>query len=158
MNLEPDEPWNLQTTNPEPYTHHHKDGWQFQNAAIWQIKMIKWRWFKLDLLEDPHCTLKGLKLWPYITGTMPKPNATEIDKLVRWEEVDVQSLSTILMNIVPNFQARLDCSSVKDAWEGLLSWYAQVDPIAQNLAQTHLDKKFCGRWDGHLTNPHTWAP
>ena len=81
---------------------------------------------------------KGLKLWPYISGTFPKPNVTEMDKLTKWEEVDVQALSTIFMNIALNVQARLDCSSSKAAWDGLLSQYAQADPIAQNIAQTHL--------------------
>src|SRR6266481_6255321 len=85
--------------------------------------------------------LKGSKLWPYIAGTIPKPDATETDRLVKWEEVDSQALSTILMNIAPNVQAGLDCSSTKAAWDGLLSHYAQGDPIAQNLAQTHLHAK-----------------
>jgi len=31
----------------------------------------------------------------------------------QWEEVDTQALTTILMNIVPNVQAGLDCSSAK---------------------------------------------
>jgi len=47
----------------------------------------------------------------------------------------------ILMNIVPNIQAGLDFSSVKAAWDGLTSRYAQVDPIAQNLSQTRLCMK-----------------
>ena len=85
--------------------------------------------------------LKGSKLWPYIDRTILKPNTAEIDKLVKWEEVDAQALSTILMNIAPNVQARLDCSSAKAVWDGLLSHYAQADPIAQNLAQTHLHAK-----------------
>jgi len=85
--------------------------------------------------------LKGSKLWPHITGTIPKPNTTETEKLNKWEEVNTQALSTILMNITPNVQARLDCSSVKAAWDGLISHYAQVDPIAQNLSQTQLHTK-----------------
>src|SRR5882724_1529671 len=85
--------------------------------------------------------LKGSKLWPYTAGTIPKPNTTDTEKLARWEEVDVQALSTILMNIAPNVQAGLDCSSSKAAWDGLLSRYAQADPIAQNLAQTRLYAK-----------------
>ena len=47
----------------------------------------------------------------------------------------------ILMNIVPNVQAGLDCSSAKATWDGLTSHYAQVDPIAQNLAQMQLHMK-----------------
>ena len=43
--------------------------------------------------------LKGSKLWPYIDRTILKPDTAEIDKLVKWEEVDAQALSTILMNI-----------------------------------------------------------
>src|SRR5882724_9024814 len=45
------------------------------------------------------------------------------------------------MNIAPNIKARLNCSSSKAAWDGLLSRYAQADPIAQNMAQTHLYAK-----------------
>src|SRR6266481_8912305 len=65
--------------------------------------------------------LKGSKLWPYIAGTIPKPDATETEKLVKWEEVDAQALSTILMNISLNVQARLDCLSTTAAWDRLLS-------------------------------------
>src|SRR6266481_3599211 len=36
--------------------------------------------------------LKGLKLWPYIAGTVPKPDATETKKLMKWEEVNAQAL------------------------------------------------------------------
>src|SRR6266481_4906438 len=85
--------------------------------------------------------LKGSKLWPYIDGMIPKPDDTETNKLTKWEEVNAQALSTILMNIAPNVQAGLDCLSAKAAWDGLLSCYAQVDPIAQNLAQTCLHAK-----------------
>src|SRR5882724_2274648 len=85
--------------------------------------------------------LKGLRLWPYVSGTMAKPNTTDVDKLAKWKEIDAQALSTILMNIVPNVQAGLDCSSAKAAWDRLLSCYAQADPIAQNLAQTRLHTK-----------------
>ena len=45
------------------------------------------------------------------------------------------------MNINPNAQAGLDCSLEKAAWDDLLSCYAQADPIAQNLAQSHLHAK-----------------
>jgi len=65
--------------------------------------------------------LKGSKLWPYISGTFPKPDVAEVDKYNKWEEVDAQALSTILMNIALNVQARLDCSSSKAAWDRLLS-------------------------------------
>ncbi len=85
--------------------------------------------------------LKGSKLWPYVSGSIPKPEATEFDKLNKWEEVDAQALSTLLMNITLNVQAGLDCSSSKAAWDGLLSRYAQADPITQNLAQTCLHAK-----------------
>jgi len=72
---------------------------------------------------------------------MPKPTAADVNKLAKWEEIDAQALSMILMNIVPNVQAGLNCSSAKAAWDGLTSRYAQVDPIAQNLAQTRLCTK-----------------
>jgi len=85
--------------------------------------------------------LKGSRLWPYISGTMPKPTVTDIDKLAKWEEVDAQALSMILMNIVPNVQAGLDCLSVKATWDRLSSHYAQIDPITQNLAQTWFHTK-----------------
>jgi len=45
------------------------------------------------------------------------------------------------MNITPNIQASLDCLSAKATWDGLLSQYAQADPITQNMAQTHLYMK-----------------
>ena len=82
--------------------------------------------------------LKGSKLWPYISRTTPKPSITDTEKLNRWEEIDAQALSTIMMNISPNFQASLDCSSAKTAWDSLVNRYAQADPIAQNLTHAHL--------------------
>src|SRR5882724_8332461 len=85
--------------------------------------------------------LKGSRLWPYISGTKLKPTSSDVEKLEKWEEVVAQALSMILMNIVPNVQARLDCSSAKAAWDRLSSRYAQTDPIAQNLAQTRLHTK-----------------
>src|SRR5882724_7953931 len=85
--------------------------------------------------------LKGSRLWLCISRTIPRHSDTGTEKMIRWEEVDVQALTTILMNITPNVQARLDCSLVKAAWDGLLSCYAQADPIAQNLAQSCLHAK-----------------
>jgi len=85
--------------------------------------------------------LKGSRLWPYISGTIPRHSDTGTEKLIRWEEKDVQALSTILMNINPTTQAGLDCSLEKAAWDGLLSCYAQANPIARNLAQSHLHAK-----------------
>jgi len=85
--------------------------------------------------------LKGSRLWPYISGTIPRHSDTGTEKMVRWEEVDAQALTIILMNITPNVQAGLDCSSSKAAWDGLLSRYAQADPIAQNLALSRLHAK-----------------
>jgi len=79
-----------------------------------------------------------LKLWPYIYGTLPKPDVAETDKLTIWGDVDAQALSTILMNIAPNVWTGPDCSSSKAAWDGLLSCYAPADTIVQNLVQTHL--------------------
>jgi len=76
--------------------------------------------------------LKGLKLWPYISGNMPKPTATE---------VDTQALSMILMNITLKVQAVLDSSSAKAAWDGLLSINVHTDPITQNLTQTMIVQK-----------------
>ena len=99
--------------------HLNEDG---SNWTFWKTRIIPY--------------LKGSRLWPYISGSMPKPAATDVDKLAKWEEVDSQALSMILMNIVPNVQAGLDYSSAKAAWDGLTGCYAQVDPIAQNLAQT----------------------
>jgi len=85
--------------------------------------------------------LKGSRLWPYVSGTVPRHRDTTTEKLIRWEEADAQALSTILINISPNAQAGLDCSLAKAAWDGLLSRFAQTDPIAQNLAQTKLCTK-----------------
>src|SRR5882724_8927236 len=98
---------------------------------------LNWTFWKTRIV--PY--LKGSRLWPYVSGTMPRPGATETDKLIRWEEVDAQALSTILMNIAPNVQAGLDCSSAKTAWDSLVSRFAQPDPIAQNLAHARLHAK-----------------
>ncbi len=46
-----------------------------------------------------------------------------------------------MLNIAPNVQAGLDCSSSRITWEGLLSRFEQADPIAQNLAQSRLHTK-----------------
>src|SRR5882724_919395 len=97
------------------------------NWTFWKTRMIPY--------------LKGLRLWPYISGTIPRHSDTRTEKLIRWEEKDAQALSTILMNINPNAQAGLDCSSAKAAWDDLLSHYSQADPIAQNLAQSRLHAK-----------------
>jgi len=85
--------------------------------------------------------LKGSRLWPYISGTVPRHGHTKTEKVIRWEEIDAQALSTILMNITPNVQAGLDCSSAKTAWDGLVSRYVQADSIAQNLAHAQLHAK-----------------
>ena len=96
-------------------------------------------WIFLKTQITPY--LKGSNLWPYVSGTILKHGDTDTHKLARWEELNTQALSTILMNVTPNVQARLDCSSVKTAWDGLLNQYTQTDPIAQNLAQTRLRTK-----------------
>src|SRR5882724_2884531 len=96
-----------------------------------------WTFWKMQIV--PY--LKGSKLWPYIAGIIPKPDTTETENLVKWEEADVQALSTILMNITPNVQARLDCLSAKAVWDSLLSHYAQADPITHNLSQICLCTK-----------------
>jgi hypothetical protein len=85
--------------------------------------------------------LKGMKLWPYVTGTAAKPMSTKPENLEVWEQSDAQALTLILMNITPSVQAGLDCTSAKAMWDGLLSRYAQTDPIAQNLAQSRLRAK-----------------
>jgi len=66
---------------------------------------------------------------------MPKPAAADVDNLAKWEEVNAQALSMILMNIVLNMQAGPNGSSVKAAWDGLMGCYTQVDPIAQNCQE-----------------------
>ena len=87
--------------------------------------------------------LKGVKLQPYMSGTKTKPVAMDVDGSTEWEEIDSQALSMILMNIVLNVQAGLDCDSSKAVWDSLLRRYAQADPIAQNLAENQLfSKKF----------------
>src|SRR5882724_8401557 len=45
------------------------------------------------------------------------------------------------MNITPNVQAGLDCSSAKTAWDSLVGRYAQADPIAQNFAHARFHAK-----------------
>jgi len=87
--------------------------------------------------------LKGAKLWPYMNGMKMKPAKTDVDALATGEEIDSQALSTILINIVPNVQAGLNCNSSKYAWDSLLSRYTQADSIMQNLAEYCLfSKKF----------------
>ena len=85
--------------------------------------------------------LKGSRLWSYISRTVPRHSDTRTEKLIRWEEADAQALFAILINISPNTQAGLDCSSAKGAWDRLLSHFTQMDPISQNLAQTKLCTK-----------------
>ncbi|KAF8579430.1 hypothetical protein K439DRAFT_1620551 [Ramaria rubella] len=72
---------------------------------------------------------------------MAKADISKAIELAKWIKCDAQALSTILMNISPNVQAGLDSSSSKAAWDGLLSRYAQADPIARNLAQNRLHTK-----------------
>src|SRR5882672_3007438 len=93
------------------------------NWTFWKTRMVPY--------------LKGSRLWPYVSGTVPRHRDTTTEKLIRWEEADAQALFTILINISPNAQAGLDCSSAKAAWDSLLSHYTQANPIAQNLAQSH---------------------
>ena len=85
--------------------------------------------------------MTGAKLWPYVSGSVAKPDTAEADKLMKWKEIDAQALSVILMNISLNVQAGLDCSCSKATWDGLLARYVQTDPIAKNLAQTRLHAK-----------------
>src|SRR5882672_6254630 len=84
--------------------------------------------------------LKGSRLWLYISCVKQRPADTELDKLAKWEEVDAQALSMILMNIVPNVQAGLDCSSTKAAWDGLTSHYTQIYPIADTTTNQTLHR------------------
>src|SRR5882724_9277478 len=98
--------------------------------------------------------LKGSRLWPYISGTKPKPTSSDVEKLEKLEEVNAQALSMILMNIILNVQAGLDCSSTKSAWDGLSSRYAQINPIAQNLAQTQLHTKHFKEGRGETLPTH----
>jgi len=60
---------------------------------------------------------------------------------MKWEESGCTSLVHHPHEYSANVQAGLDFSSAKDTWDGLLSCYAQADPIAQNLAQKHLHMK-----------------
>ena len=114
----------------KPYIQYDEFEWLDENGT---------NWIFLKTQITPY--LKGSNLWPYVSGTIPKPGDTDTHKLARWEELNTQALSTILMNVTPNVQAGPDCSSAKTAWDRLLSQYAQADPIVQNLAQTHLHTK-----------------
>ena len=96
-----------------------------------------WNFWKTRI--EPN--LIGAKLWPYISGEFPRPTVSDAEKLLKWREANAQALATILMNIAPNVQAGLDCSSVKAAWDCLEDRYAWTDPIAQNLAHTRLQTK-----------------
>ena len=76
-------------------------------------------------------------------GMKINPAETDVDVLATWEDIDSQVLSMILMSIVPNVQAGLNCDSSKAAWDSLLSRYAQANPIMQNVAENCLFlKKF----------------
>src|SRR5882724_1302458 len=97
------------------------------NWTFWKTQMVPY--------------LRGSRLWPYISGMVPRHRDIKTEKVIRWEEIDAQALSTILMNITPNVQAGFDCSSAKMAWDGLVSRYAQANPIAQNLAHARLHAK-----------------
>src|SRR5882724_9338583 len=97
------------------------------NWTFWKTRMVPY--------------LKGSRLWPYISGTVPRHGDTKTEKVIRWEEINAQALMTILMNITPNVQAVLDCSSAKTAWDSLVGRYAQADPITQNLTHAHLHAK-----------------
>jgi len=62
-----------------------------------------------------------LRDWDYgptYQETKLKPTSSNAEKLEKWEQVNAQALSMILMNIIPNVQAGLDCSSAKAAWDG----------------------------------------
>ena len=96
-----------------------------------------WNFWKTRI--EPN--LIGAKLWPYISGEFPRPAVSEAKKLLKWREANAQALATILMNIAPNVQAGLDCSSAKAAWDCLEDRYARTDPITQNLAHTRLQTK-----------------
>jgi len=91
------------------------------------------------------------------SGTVPRHSDTKTEKLIKWEEVDAQALTTILMNIIPNVQAGLDCSSSKAAWDGLSSRYAQADPIAQNLAQHVFAQNISWKGAQKLASAHRGA-
>src|SRR5882724_4857059 len=67
------------------------------NWTFWKTQMVPY--------------LKGSRLWPYISGMVPRHRDTKTKKVIRWEEIDTQALTTILMNITPNVQASLDCVS-----------------------------------------------
>src|SRR6266481_1341491 len=77
---------------------------------------LNWTFWKTRII--PYLT--GARLWPYVSGTVAKPNDTEADKLMKWMEMDMQALSTVLMYISPNVKAGLDCSCSKAAWDGFL--------------------------------------
>src|SRR5882724_3769738 len=91
--------------------------------------------------------LKGSRLWPYVSRMVPRHGDTKTEKVIRWEEINTQALTTILMNITLNVQASLDCSSVKTAWDSLAGRYDQADPIAHNLAQMCLHTKTLSKED-----------
>ena len=110
---------------------------QYYESEHLKEDSLNWTFWKTRII--PY--LKGSRLWPYISGSIPKPTLADSNKLSKWEEGDAQALSIILINIVPNVQAGLDCSSAQAACEGLSSRYVQADPIVQNLAQTHLCTK-----------------
>ena len=69
-------------------------------------------------MHNPNFPNMRMVLLLTVDRTILKPDTTEIDKLIKWEEADVQALSTILVNIAPNVQAGLRLlPAVNRKWE-----------------------------------------
>jgi len=120
---------------------HFKDVQLIQGHAIYESEHLKedslnWTFWKTRII--PY--LKGSRLWPYISGSIPKPTLVDSNKLANGKKVRHKLLSMILMNIV---------QMCKQAWTVHLhkplgrsvKLICASRPIMQNLAQTCLYTK-----------------
>ena len=84
--------------------------------------MTEQGWLQLDVLENSnHPILKRVEIMALHIRNHTKTTDMDVDKLVKWEEINAQALSMTLMNTVPNVQAGLDCSTAKATWDGLMN-------------------------------------
>jgi len=82
--------------------------------------------------------LKGSRLWLYIyLEPYQKPRVTKTEKLIRWEGIDAQSLSTILMNI------NIKCPG----WSRLLF---HKGSLGQSREPIHTNRSYCAEYFPHL--------
>ena len=62
---------------------------QYKESDCLHESGSNWTFWKTQIV--PFMT--GVKLWPYVSGSMAKLEAAEADKLTKWRETDAQALS-----------------------------------------------------------------